>query len=349
MPFQNKFPLHLPREKSTENQNISLVAADVKQKDTTLGYYVSENGKLELKAKKEYNTQDFGLFSDILNLFLEEHSLSKPSRISIAVPGPVLNGKCTTENLPFDLDIELIRSRTEVEHITLINDLEAMAYGLKGTEDKDFCTLHKNSSTTKGNVAILAPGRGLGEAGMFWDGECLRPFATEGGHSEFSPRAEDELELYRFLKAIHGIVSWESVLSHEGLFNVYRFVRDMRRQEEPEWLTQKLEKGDCHEVIIDAALNGENRACALTVEAYVDFIAREASNLVLKLKATGGLILAGSLAIKIEALLKMPSFYQTFVISDKMENILKSTPIYLLKNENAILTGAAYYGAFGRH
>ncbi|NHW59834.1 glucokinase, partial [Escherichia coli] len=85
---------------------------------------------------------------------------------------------------------------------------------------------------------------------------CLRPFATEGGHSEFSPRAEDELELYRFLKAIHGIVSWESVLSHEGLFNVYRFVRDMRRQEEPEWLTQKLEKGDCHEVIIDAALNG---------------------------------------------------------------------------------------------
>lgn len=349
MPFQNQFPLHFPRRAKQENQNISLVAANVKQNKTRIAFYTMAAGQLNLKYQNEYSTPEYGLFSEIFNQFLKDSQQEQPERIVVAVPGPVIDNKCSTDNLPFDLDVNIIREKTGVREVFLINDLEATAYGLAGVEEEDFSIIHEVKTKNKGNVAILAPGRGLGEAGLFWDGACLRPFATEGGHSEFAPRADHELDLYQFLKAIYGIVSWESVLSNEGMFNLFRFIRDVRRQEVPMALTEKINNTPRrHEVIIEAGLSGENRACKLAIETFVELVAREASNLVLKLKATGGLIITGSLANQLEHLLRQPQFYETFTISDKMENVLNTTPIYLLKNKNTTLLGAAYYGAYAQ-
>lgn len=349
MPFQNKFPVYFSDKEIVTNINVSLVVANVKDNKTQIAYYTAKNGALNIESQGEYVTEEYLLFSYIFKQFLEEKALPKPQRIVVSVPGPVIDNQCSIESLPFDIDIRIIQEKTGVNEVFLINDLEATAYGLAGAEDKDLTVIYSDEQAekTKGNVALLSPSRGLGEAGMFWDGKKLRPFATEGGHSEFSPRAEAELELYRFLKDLYGIVSWESVLSDEGIYNLFRFIRDVRRQEVPMELTEEINNSPLrHEVIIREGLAGTNRACRLAVETFVEFLAREANNLVLKFKATGGLIITGGLANKLETLIRQPHFYKTFMVSDKMEKVLNNTPIYLLKNRDITLLGAAYYGVY---
>jgi len=210
-------------------------------------------------------------------------------------------------------------------------------------------TIYKGNPEIGGNVAILAPGTGLGEAGLFWDGEALRPFPTEGGHSEFSPRNKLEVEFYEYLSSMHDIVSWETVISGPGILDIYRFLRDVKKLPEPAWLTQKFEKDeDPSSVISHAAMRELDPTCSRTMELFVNFLAREATNLALKLKATGGVLLGGGIPPKIFSLMNKDKFHQSFIVSDKMEHLLKDIPIYLILNSKTALLGAAYYGAFGK-
>src|SRR5690606_38082859 len=217
------------------------------------------------------------------------------------------------------LDAEEIKRQTNVNKVYLINDLEASAYGLGNDDESCFLTIHNSDDFVPGNVAVLAPGAGLGEAGLFWDGECLRPFATEGGHCEFSPRTSDEVEFYQFLHKIYGIVTWESVLSHDGLFNIYRFLRDVKQQKQPEWLTKEIEAGNFSKAIIEGALQSRDRICNMTIDTFMIFLAREANSLVLKLKATGGLFISGDIPVMLQTYLNKEKFYRNFIVSDKMD------------------------------
>lgn len=348
MDTKNKFNLFLPGISSETNDNISLIAADLRDEKTVIGLYTAENRKVFLKIEKTYSTKDFSSFSDIVSQFISENSLDNISKISVAVPGPVIGGKSAPARLPWKLDAEEIKNNTDIKDVYLINDLEASAYGLENVAEEDFIKIHDTPDFTPGNVVLLAPGEGLGEAALFWDGCFLRPFATEGGHCEFSPRTNDEVEFYSFLQKIYGIVSWESVLSKGGLFNVYRFLRDVKRQVQPEWLTQEIEAGNFTEAIIRGAIDKRDRICTMTIETFLVFLAREANSLVLKMKATGGLFLTGEIPVMLEQFLVNNKFYKNFIISDKMENILKDIPIYLVKDEKTIINGAAVYAAFSK-
>lgn len=342
-----KFPLYLPGLKSNDNDNVTVLAADIGGTKTNLGWFVSSNGEMTLKEEGTYSSKDHASFSEIYQKFIREYSLEKPDRLSIGVAGPVINGKCITTNLPWSLDVTKLKSESLISKIYLINDLEATAYGLAEVHDGYLANIHPGNPEIKGNVAILAPGTGLGEAGLFWDGEFLRPFATEGGHTEFSPRNNVEVEFYKYLKKIYGIVSWETVISGPGLFNIYRFLRDIKKHEEPAWLTQRFEEeGDPSAVISHSAMRELNMTCILAMEMFVEFMAREANNLVLKLKATGGLLLGGGIPPKIYNFLNKEQFYQNFIVSDKMEHLLKDIPIHLILNSKTALLGAAYYGAY---
>ncbi|SDE02974.1 glucokinase [Riemerella columbipharyngis] len=344
MPFQNKFPLYFPYRKNEEHNGKSIIAADVKQDKTVLAHFTSNGGKLTQNHRREYLTKEFSCFSDMLKLFLRDVAIEKTDKISVSVPGPVMNGFCVTQHLPFELSETIIKTKTSIENVYLINDVEALAYGVGGMQENDFQVIHQGNSKIRGNVAIIAPGKGLGEAGMFWDGTFLRPFATEGGHSEFSPRTDEEVEFYQFLKKIYGIVTWESVLSYEGIFNIFRFLRDVKHQRET---NVNFTDSSCYQEIIKEGLSGNDRTCVMALERLSEFIAREAHSLTLKLKSVGGLIITGDIVKSIEICLKNSNFYENFIVSDKMENILCNTPIYLLTNGEANLLGAAYYGAFG--
>lgn len=348
MDTKNKFNLFLPGISSETNDNVSLIAADLRDEKTVVGLYTAENRKVFLKIEKTYDTKEFSSFSDIVNQFISENSLDNISKIAVAVPGPVIGGKSAPARLPWKLDADEIKNNTKIEDVFLINDLEASAYGLEHVAEENFVKIHDSGNFAPGNAVLLAPGDGLGEAALFWDGSFLRPFATEGGHCEFSPRTNDEVEFYSFLQKIYGIVSWESVLSKGGLFNVYRFLRDVKRQVQPEWLTQEIEAGNFTEAIIRGAIDKRDRICTMTIETFLVFLAREANSLVLKMKATGGLFLSGEIPVMLEQFLNNSKFYKNFIISDKMENILKDIPIYLVKDEKTIINGAAVYAAFSK-
>jgi len=346
MENKNNFKLFLPAINAEKNDNISLISADIRKDVTYLALYVTDHKKVNPKIEHTYNNSDFGSVSEIILKFMKEYSCENISKIGIAVPGPVIGGKSEPQRLKWKLDTQEITQATGVQMVYLINDLEASAYGLDIDNESQFFPIHQSTDFSPGNVALLSPGDGLGEAGLFWDGLCLRPFATEGGHCEFSPRTNDEVEFYQFLQSIYGIVSWESVLSTAGLFNIYRFLRDVKQQKQPDWLTQEIENGNFTKAIIQGALEDKDRICSMTLDTFIIFLAREANSLVLKLKATGGLYLSGEIPVMLHPFLGNNKFYKNFITSDRMEGILKDIPIYLVKDQKTIINGAAIYAAF---
>ncbi|ASW74296.1 glucokinase [Chryseobacterium piperi] len=346
MNLNPKFPLYLPGVKDSNNNDVSIIGANLREDITTLGYYVSGNGGLDIKIQKTYATKEHSSFSEILKKFIQENQLENTKRLGMAVPGPVLDGRSNPVRLGWNLVVEEIKKDFGFEKVEMLNDLEASAYGMGLLEDSDLDAIYTSGHLEKGNVAILAPGNGLGEAGYFFDGSCLRPFATEGGHSEFSPRTNVEVEFYQFLNNIYGIVSWENVLSKTGLFNIYRFLRDVKRHPEPEWLAERLANGNFTQEIYKAAVEDDVLICKITLDTFLEFLAREANNLTLKLKATGGLLISGDIPQMLNDYMDKAKFYEKFRISDKMEDMLKDIPIYLIKNNLTGLHGVVLYTAY---
>jgi len=346
MNLNPKFPIYLPGVKNAGNDNMSIIGANLREDVTTLGYYISGNGAIEVKVQQDYPTKEYASFSEILKKFMQDNGLENVKRFGMAVPGPVLNGKSSPERLGWDLNLEEYAGDFGFEKAEMLNDQEAAAYGMALLEDNDLEPIYSSGHLEKGNVAILAPGNGLGEAGYFFDGKYLRPFATEGGHSEFSPRTNVEVEFYQFLNNIYGIVSWENVLSKTGLFNIYRFLRDVKRHPEPEGLAERLSKGNFVQELYKAAVEEDVMICKIALDTFLEFLAREANNLTLKLKATGGLFLSGDIPQEIRAYVNKDKFYEKYKISDKMEGMLKNIPIYLVKQNHIALNGIALYTAY---
>jgi glucokinase len=343
----SKFKLHLPGLKNSANNHRSILVADLGEETSILGYFTIKDGCVFLEKEETVNTHDYSNFENLATQFMSNNALTGVTRIIISLPGFVLHGKSNPNRLNWELDASELKEKLKVEKICLLNDLEAAAYGLAGISDKQLLTIYEPDNTNpKGNMAIIAPGNGLGEAGLFYDGKHLRPFATEGGHCEFSPRTNTEVEFYQFLNHIYGIVTWEHVLSKHGLYNIYRFLRDVKRHPEPTWLNERLCTGDFCQQLYLAATEEEVPICQITIETYLEFLAREASSLALKLKTTGGLVLAGELPLLLKKHISWKSFYNKFKISDKMESLLTEIPIHLATNHKLSLYGAAYYAAF---
>ncbi|MDH6252987.1 glucokinase [Chryseobacterium sp. H1D6B] len=346
MNLNPKFPLFLPGVKNNSNENVSIIGANLREDITTVGYFVSGNGGLEIKIQNNYPTKEHSSFSEILKKFIQENHLEDVKRLGMAVPGPVLEGKSNPARLGWNLDVEDFKRDFGFERVDMLNDLESSAYGMALLEDSELDSIYTSGHLERGNVAILAPGNGLGEAGYFFDGQYLRPFATEGGHSEFSPRTNVEVEFYQFLNNIYGIVSWENVLSKTGLFNIYRFLRDVKRHPEPEGLADRLANGNFVQELYKAAVEEDVLICKIALDTFLEFLAREANNLTLKLKATGGLLISGDIAQTIREYINKDKFYEKYKISDKMEDMLKNIPIYLIKTNNTGLNGIALYTAY---
>lgn len=337
------FPLYLSDKQCDTIKNTNILAVNLRRKSSNLAKYSCTNGKISKELEKKYDAKNYTSCIHLINDFIEEFQISDYKIIAIAVPGPVIQQKCKTFNLPWEVDGEEIKANFEVEKVIIMNDLEAISYSLPNTKPETLKILHSSENKVNGNMAILAVGKGLGEAGLYWDGAYLRPFATEGGHTEFSPRNDFEIQFYQFLNKIYGIVTWEKVLSERGIYDIYRYLRDIGRHQEEKWLSERLKKEDLIDVLIDEEALKKSKLAELTVQLYSEFLAREASNLVLKLKATGGLIITGNIPHKILQNYNSEEFYKNFIVSDKMEHLLKDVPIYWLDTKESILEGIVHY------
>jgi glucokinase len=321
---------------------VSILAADIGGTKTNVALYMSDGKGLTIVREKRYTSADHSAFDDIVHDFCGN---DLPNRISAAVAGPVIDGKSKLTNLPWVLDSAAM-SRDINAPVCFINDLEATAYGLAGLKNEERTTLAAGDPKAKGNIAILAPGTGLGEAGLYWDGQYYHPFATEGGHSDFAPRTRMDVEIFYYLQEQYGHVSWERVVSGMGIRNIFRFLTDVRKEQIPEWLSERLKDEDPAAVISQSALRHEDLVCAETMDLFVRFMATEAASLVLKLMATGGLYLAGGIPPKILPLLQTDGWTKNFDNNGRMHDLSDRIPVHVILNDKMALQGAAYYGAY---
>lgn len=342
-------PLYLPNQFTEERNNKTILAGDIGGTKSNLAIFKSENGKMNLLTQASYHSSEFSGVAAVIKKFVQSINLSVPDCISLGVAGPVLGDNVEITNLNWNLNAKDLAQETGAKKILLLNDLEANAYGLAGLNDDDFITLHKGTGTAKGNMAILAPGTGLGEAGLFWDGTSYHPFATEGGHCDFAPQSETDIALYRYLRKQFPHISWELVASGSAIHNLYLFLRDEIKMQEPEWLAAKLNADPQHasSIISAAAMDNSSGICVETMQLFVRFIARAACNLVLKMKSVGGLFLSGGIPPKNLHYFQSAFFYQSFIQCDRMGELVQSVPVKIIMNEKTPLLGAAYYGAFG--
>jgi glucokinase len=317
-----------------------ILAGDIGATNSRLAFFSERGGRLEPGVEETYPSRDHANLETIVKTFVSAHDLPIDAAC-FGVAGPVRHGRSDTTNLPWDVDARELARALHIRSVGLLNDLEAHAYGIALLAPADFVTLNQGAPDASGNAAVIAAGTGLGEAGLYWDGQQYLPFAGEGGHASFAPSDPLQIELLRFLSHEFEHVSWERVLSGPGLHNIYRFLRDTGHGEEPDWLTHEMQQQDPSAVISQAALSGTNILCRQALDLFVVLYGAEAGNMALKIMATAGVYIGGGIAPKIIRKLTDSTFMAAFVAKGRLKPLLQQIPVRVIMNDKVALLGAA--------
>jgi glucokinase len=316
-----------------------ILAGDIGGTKTNLALFKLESDHFLPLNEVHYLTANFNSLVEMLFLFMKD--LPNPDAICFGVAGPVIKGYAKLSNIKWEIDSKEISEHFN-KKISLLNDLEATAYGLAMLNEKDITFIYKGKEQVPGNAAVIAPGTGLGEAGLYWDGKYFHPFATEGGHSDFAPRSMFDFELYLYLQKQFGHVSWERLISGPGIIHIYRFLINELKRKESSWLQEKFQNG------FEASVISQNvqkcMVCKETMEIFIRFLAYESANLVLKHNATGGLFIGGGIAPYILDLFESNHFKSYFCQSGRLNDLIERVTVSVILNTKAALFGAAWYG-----
>jgi glucokinase len=323
-----------------------ILAGDIGGTKTHLALF-NLSGELKSVADEKYVSHQYENLSKIVEVFLTSHRAAV-EKACFGIAGPVQNGRCQATNLPWVIDARELSKGLKTPYVWLINDLEAIGYGLSCLGPDELFTLNEGKSKTLGNAALIAAGTGLGEAGLYWDGAAHRPFACEGGHTDFGPRNELEVDLLRYLRKKFDHISYERIVSGPGIYNLYRFLVDTGLEEEPDWLRKKFVNEDPPKVISEAGLKKQCKACERTLEWFISLYGSEAGNLALKLLAVGGVYVGGGIAPKILKAMQSTTFMSAFINKGRFAPLLSEMPIKIVLNDNAGLMGAGKYAQLQR-
>jgi len=316
-----------------------ILAGDVGGTNTRLGVFEVNRGRLRLLFEKTFLSKKYKGLENILKDFLRGKKGIAAACFGVA--GPVTQEVVIATNLPWWIDIQSLRKVLPFKKIEVINDLVANAYGISVLNKRDFETLNVGK-VKKGNQALISAGTGLGEAILFWDGKQHVPSPSEGGHIEFGPRNHLELELFHYLSDRFDHVSYERVLSGEGLFHVFQFLKDSKRfGSEPSWLSEKMKGEDPAEVISEVARLKKNKLCSKALDLFTTIYGAAAGNLALQVMAIGGVYIGGGIAPKIIWKLKDGTFVKAFKDKGRLSHIVAHIPVKVIMNEKTALLGAA--------
>lgn len=316
-----------------------ILAGDIGGTNARLALFETRNGGFNLVSASIFPSRKYAGLDEIVGEFVRASPL-KPTQACFGVAGPVTNGEVETSNLPWKIQARRLADELQIHEALLINDLEATGWGVGALSASDLVSLN-HISGVPGNQAIVAAGTGLGEGGLYWDGHRHHVFASEGGHCDFSPANELEDELLVYLRKRYGHVSWERVLSGPGLVNIFEFLRDTGRGTVQDWLTEEMKMMDPAAAISQAALDGKCGTSEQAMDIFVSIFGAEAGNLGLKLKATGGVFLAGGIAPKILPKLATPLFLESFLSKGRLRHLMEVMPVKVIVNDKLALLGAA--------
>jgi glucokinase len=348
-----------------------ILAGDIGGTKIHLALYDWDKERVDPIREDTVWTADYDSLEEVLTEFLEEpasmdseaneatgntEDLSVPitapsprgplTAACFGVPGPVLNNSCRTTNIPWTIEGDKLAEFLNIPRVRLLNDLEATAHGLQLLRPDEIEDLNPNapSPPLNGTRVLLAAGTGLGEALLLWTGESYHICPSEGGHADFAPNNDMEIDLLRYLRTSYLHVSYERVLSGPGIHSIYQFLRDIKKNE-PTWFAEKLPTGDPAALITEAGLTGKPDICRETLQLFISIYGAEAGNMALKALAMGGVYLAGGIAPKILPALREDTFLKAFLAKGRYKRLLTKIPVRVILNSQTALLGAASVAA----
>jgi len=318
-----------------------ILAGDVGGTKVNLALYDFVDGNLKHTRDKQYPAKEYSGLEEIVKEFIVSEKITAAC---FGVPGPVRDGRLRLTNLPWTLDSRELAADLKIDFVFLINDLQANGYGIAELGADQVYTLSEGDPRQLGNRALISAGTGLGESFMIWDGRNYVPYPSEGGHADFAPRNEDEIDLLRFLKQkYNGRISFERVVSGQGLTNCYEFLREVRGMDEPASLAARMTAEDPNAVITEMALAAKSEICEKARDRVVSAYGAEAGNLALKVLSVGGLYVGGGIAPRILEKLKDGTFMKAFTDKGRMGQLLVNMPVRVILESKTALIGAAAY------
>lgn len=317
-----------------------ILAGDIGGTNTRLALFKGD----QMLVEQKFSSKKYASLEAIVIEFLKTQN-KKISKACFGVAGPVRNGKCQATNLPWMIDVEELKSACQISSVSLINDLEAKAYGIRMLKKEELVLLHKGNAEPVGNRALIAAGTGLGEAGLYWDGKEHHPFACEGGHVDFAPRDPLEIELLSYLQKKFGHVSYERIVSGPGIYILHQFLTETKREKASLELLDALKEKDPPLVISEWAIKHQEPSCVRAINWFLSLYGAESGNVALKFFALGGVYIGGGIAPHLVDQMKKGSFIASFMEKGRFKALLESIPIYVILNDDASLLGSSYYAS----
>jgi len=320
-----------------------ILAGEIGGTHARLAAFETEGNKLNNVIDTTFESQQHSGLAEIITEFVKKNGVPV-DMACFGVAGPVRGGRCKISNLSWIIDSRELAKQLKLNSVGLLNDLEAYAYGIDALDDKDFITLNEGSEDAEGNRAVVSARTGLGVAGLYWDGRRHHPFACEGGHTNFAPRNDLEEELLRYLRKKYTRVSYERIASGPGIKNVYDFLCETGKAEEPDWLkAQMQDSADAPALISRFASEDKAPICDQTMSMFVSVYGAHAGDCALTFMSTGGIFIGGSIAAKNLAKMRDPVFMESFLDKGRMSELLKDMPVKVVLNDDAGILGAARY------
>jgi glucokinase len=317
-----------------------ILAGDIGGTKTNLGIFARGKRRPLLKFFETYPSRECRNLESIIALFLKKYPVDILSAC-FGIAGPVHNGACRVTNLPWEVRESGIKKRFKLKHVQLINDLTATAYAIPFLTKNEIHTLNKGHAQKDGNLALIAPGTGLGEAIIVREYENYSPVSSEGGHVDFAPNNEKEIELWRYLKKGYGHVSLERILTGQGLADIYAFLTSRHKSNDDRKIFMEMKNSDPAKVISEHAIKRTSESCKAALDMFVSILGAVAGNLALTGMTKGGVYLGGGIPSKILPKLKDGTFFSSFIDKGRFKGLLEDMPVHVILNNAAALLGAA--------
>jgi glucokinase len=321
-----------------------LLAGDVGGTKTDLAIFSVEGGPHAPLTQAQVPSTDYPSLQALVTEFVEK-AKTPVERACFDVAGPVINGRVKVTNLPWEIDEVSLARDLNFKFVHLMNDLEAVARAVPILRPGDVSTLNVGQPVPKGAIAVVAPGTGLGESFLTWDGSKYVSHSSEGGHADFAPTNERQVGLLKYMFKRFDHVSVEHVCSGIGIPNIYEYLSDIEQiPEKPEIAQLIASATDRTAAIANAAFDKHNpsQLCRETVDTFISILANEAANMALKVMATGGIYLAGGIPLHILREAEKSRFMETFKRKGRFTHFMERIPVHLILNRAALVGSAAY-------
>jgi glucokinase len=330
--------------KQTDERELYL-AGDIGGTKTILAVFPSDGDIHEALAERTFRSRDYADLETMAREFLAEFR-EPVHKATFGVAGPVVEGRAEITNLPWVLSEERLASSLGLERVRLVNDLVAIANAIPALHADDVLRVKEGRPISEGSIAVVAPGTGLGEAYLTWDGSDYRPYPSEGGHADFAPTNGEQLELLRFLMESRDHCSYEQVCSGLGIPNIYRFLMETGRESESAELAERRGASeDMTRFIISTFMDepGGHPICDHTMQIFTDILGAEAGNMALKVLAAGGVYLGGGIPARLDSALATDRFRESFTGKGRFGDLLRDIPVSIIRHPKPALIGAARY------